>query len=305
MDRKNSHRIKSKHSDIFSESRKEQLDNMLSTLDEVRLFDEENAWKHIRAKAEFQDARQLVFTRTFLRYAAAVILLLVAGYFGFDALFPHNEFMNRGTQGVCVALNDHSEVILAPGAMISTSRFFGRSNRVLELRGTAYFNVRKDAEKTFKIRTEGHEIRVLGTRFYVDPNQKGGDLNIRLLEGSLQCSSKGVKEAMPLTEGNQLFIEAGHAERAPLETNLTPVWMPGEIVLDDVSVAEAVRKINEALGREVLLLNVDDQADDCRIRTIVRAGELEQFLNEMTLLFNVKIRSYKGSFAIDEINCNS
>ena len=279
-------------------------DAIFNSLSGYRHFNEEQAWASIRQKSGLKPASQPVMRRIVLRYAAALLILVVAFLGALEMGFPKEHYLNNGLVAESFLLSDGSEVLLAPGAELSLSRFFNRNERVARFSGSGYFSIASNPEKPFHIHADQSEIKVLGTRFFVQDNPARNEISLELIEGKLEYRDKVMAAEWLLDSNETLVNRSGIIHKTRLERIPLPEWMPGYVLLDDVNLNEAVRLINDACGRRVLIVKDREDAEKCRIRTVVAPGEIDRFILELKLLFNVKIRSYKGSFTIDEINCN-
>ena len=105
--------------------------------------------------------------------AAAVSLCLVAG----GVFLVHNlslsspehleTVVNQTDDTSTMVLEDGTHVYLRPGATLSYNVQTLKGRRVAELSGDAYFDVSRDEEKPFIVRTGNVTVQVLGTSFSV------------------------------------------------------------------------------------------------------------------------------------------
>lgn len=90
-------------------------------------------------------------------------------------------------------LADGTKVWLNAGSTLSYLPNYGKQNRTVEVQGEAYFEVQKNKNLPFIVKSKNQEIEVLGTEFniqaYLDEpltktTLKGGSLRVRTLAGS-------------------------------------------------------------------------------------------------------------------------
>ena len=108
----------------------------------------------------------------YLSIAASIALLLVTGILLTDKE-PEQELVYYETIAVPdaktkITLPDSSIVWLNANACLRYPREFSEQVRQVEIKGEAFFEVRKDEKKPFIVQTDGIGIRVLGTTFNVD-----------------------------------------------------------------------------------------------------------------------------------------
>ena len=124
---------------------------------------------------------------------ASIALLLVTGILLTDKE-PEQELVYYETIAVPdaktkITLPDSSIVWLNANACLRYPREFSEQVRQVEIKGEAFFEVRKDEKKPFIVQTDGIGIRVLGTTFNVDAEpelrslslpEKSGCINTRI-----------------------------------------------------------------------------------------------------------------------------
>lgn len=130
----------------------------------------------------------------YLSIAASIALLLVTGILLTDKE-PEQELVYYETIAVPdaktkITLPDSSIVWLNANACLRYPREFSEQVRQVEIKGEAFFEVRKDEKKPFIVQTDGIGIRVLGTTFNVDAEpeklrslflpEKSGCINTRI-----------------------------------------------------------------------------------------------------------------------------
>lgn len=107
-----------------------------------------------------------------------------------------------------VRLPDGSKVYLnAASKLTYPISFNGRKERIVELIGEAYFEVAKDKEHPFRVRTIGQEVEVLGTHFNMNAYPDEDATKTSLLEGRVKVSKNG-RSAL-LKPGQEAVIISG------------------------------------------------------------------------------------------------
>lgn len=85
-----------------------------------------------------------------------------------------------------VELPDSSKVILNSGSSLYYADNFGDSTRTVYLNGEAYFDVTRDKNKPFYVKTNDATIKVLGTQFNVKAYPKDDIMETTLVSGSVE-----------------------------------------------------------------------------------------------------------------------
>jgi transmembrane sensor len=124
-----------------------------------------------------------------------------------------------------VNLSDGTAVWLNNVSELTYPVSFGKSkDRVVALKGEAYFEVFHDASRPFRVKLNGTEITVLGTKFNVNTFQKGS-VTTTLLEGSVRVSGKpGVRLLKP---GQQAIADASNISISTADLQKAIAWKNG------------------------------------------------------------------------------
>lgn len=276
----------------------QQLDTLLSSMNELQLFEQNKASRNINrklGKRVINAGRDSKMNRVY-KYAAVLSLFLVSA-FVINFYVLSKQHINNNDESIALILRDNSEIILNHDASIKFKKSFSVFNRKLELSGDALFNVSPDPDLPFVIDVGTCRITVLGTSFVVEQTE-GGDVRLDVKEGKVKIEHEG--RIVELMQGQKWS-----SKEVEIEDYASYSWLPEPLIINNLSITDAIEVVNNEYGREVIKLMDKENGKVCRIRTEFRPGELDVFLNELEILFKIKLRSYKGSFAIDEINCNS
>ena len=126
--------------------------------------------------------------------AAAAALCVVAGlFFLLRTPFRGSEHLetlaNQTDETSMMVLEDGTHVYLRPGATLSYNVLTLKGKRIAELSGDAYFDVARDEEKPFLVRTGSINVQVLGTAFSISASPD--DAQVVLERGSIRLLSPG------------------------------------------------------------------------------------------------------------------
>ena len=123
--------------------------------------------------------------------------------------------------------------------------------------GEAIFFVTKDATRPFLVETPAGTVRVTGTAFNVRTEPSDNTLDVTVLEGSVEVRPREVSGGpMALKAHDRLTVNAKQAEQRVLseeELEAVLAWRNGQIVFNDVRLAEAVARFARHHGRAITL----------------------------------------------------
>ncbi|MDR1224268.1 MAG: FecR domain-containing protein [Tannerella sp.] len=239
-----------------------------ATKDSVLLLAEQYSAGATYRKIEPSVRRGAVRRRALLKYAAAIVLLLVAAVGVYR--------LNRAPEKILVStsygerkqlrLPDGSTVILNSLSAVSYPGNLHRGHlREIELNGEAYFDVAKDARRPFVVKASGIEVRVLGTKFDVSAYDDDEHIMTSLYEGSVSVTFGTAGDSILLKPGERAEYNraSGKTELPAGVAEHQSAWIKGSMYFENVQ----VKDIFKILEREknISFLVSDEVNKDFRI----------------------------------------
>jgi transmembrane sensor len=150
-----------------------------------------------------------------------------------------------------VVLPDGSKVWLNAGSKITyPSVFVSNGERRLELKGEAYFEVARDKDHPFIVKTINQEIEVLGTQFNVNSYEDEFAVKTTLLEGSIKVvTDNGVKEV--LQPGQQSVITSDRMVVNEIDPELAVAWKNNLFIFESDDIRYIMRMVARWYNVEV------------------------------------------------------
>ena len=170
---------------------------------------------------------------------------------GADAVPVFNTISTPRGRFFRLILPDGSRVWLNAASSIQYPTAFSGTERRVEVKGEAYFEVAHDAGKPFKVALDGGaEVEVLGTHFNVNDYGDEPAPAVTLLEGSVRVKNKS--NAVVLEPGQQAVLE--HSFRVQREVNTAQVvaWKDGGFNFDNMGVETVMRQLSRWYDIEVV-----------------------------------------------------
>ncbi|QIL40363.1 FecR family protein [Pedobacter sp. HDW13] len=197
-------------------------------------------------------------------------------------------FKVKLADGTVVWLNNQSELTFPVS-------FVKSHNRIVSLKGEAYFEVAHNASSPFKVRVNGTEIKVLGTRFNVNAFQQK-TVSATLFEGSVKMATNGTVRL--LKPGEQAIANGGDIKlnRANLEKVLS--WKNGYFYFKE----DGIETILAQLARWYNIKVVYAQNNNPELHysgKISRAEKLEDVLKILADITGMKFKRNGNTLSVD------
>jgi transmembrane sensor len=171
-------------------------------------------------------------------------------------------FLTAGDKTYTTQIGDHKIVALNDGSQVelntdTTLRVSANAGTVTLVKGEAFFQIKHDASRLFRVIIGNHRITDLGTKFLVrsDPNR----LEVALVEGRarLESSATGASaQSAILVSGDVAVATAGSlsvtkevARRVKAELG----WQRGVLIFDSTPLAEAAAEFNRYNEKKLIV----------------------------------------------------
>lgn len=187
---------------------------------------QKQVWKQLGAEIQTTKRSGKHLFPAFLKYAsvaAVLVFICMAGLYIFNQSEPDNSLVAETGKGEkrVVELSDGSKVWMNEETIFEYSDFSKGNNREVKLTGEAYFEVARNMEKPFVLKTKAMDIEVLGTQFNVKAYDKDVLTVATLVEGSIKVRNDDF-----FTENKEFILTPGQQLRFNKETK--------ELLLNDV-----------------------------------------------------------------------
>jgi len=163
------------------------------------------AWIDIQDQININEhRRRKIVWNNLLRYAAVFIIAILLGGLGYYFISENSKqiseqsfveyFAPLGSRSF-VQLADGSKVWINAGSTLKYSNSFGTDNRELNLTGEAFFEVEKNKNLPFVVKTSEINVIAIGTKFNVKAYTEDEIIETTLIEGSVKLESSSVNLA--------------------------------------------------------------------------------------------------------------
>ncbi|MFC1225911.1 FecR family protein [Pedobacter sp. BG31] len=145
-----------------------------------------------------------------------------------------------------INLPDGTQVWLNAETKFSFPSHFNAKNRWVELDGEAYFEVSKDKNHPFIVKSSKQEVEVLGTHFNINGYENSLETKTTLLEGSVKV--KGPKGEKVIAPGEQSLIYGNTIKVNAVDPAFSIDWKNGEFRFKDESLPSIIQKLSRWYG---------------------------------------------------------
>lgn len=219
----------------------------------------EDLYDLIKLKISKRDA--LTKKMRFISIAAAFVLCIIGGY-SLSHIMPDDKIQtityNCVTGGYSsFLLPDETKVYVNSGTkLIYPIRFIGKTREV-EVDGEAYFEVTKDGEKPFIVKTDHISVKVLGTSFNLKSYSSDTTSILSLVSGSVEYQINGSDESFRLKPNEQMIFtkNTGKTEIKNFNTEYLIAWKDGNLSFAKTTLGELCKILEQRFGYKIIIEN--------------------------------------------------
>ena len=199
------------------------------------------------------------------RYAAIVTVILAVGCFsywqgGVDVKDTFADISVEAPLGsrTKLYLPDGTLVWLNAGSRMTYSQGFGVDNRMIELEGEGYFEVRRNEKLPFFVKTKDLQLQVLGTKFNFRDYPEDHEVVVSLLEGKVELNNllKKEKEAVLAPDERAILNKTnGLMTVETVTASNASQWTGGYLFFDEELLPDIVKELERSYNVTIRIAN--------------------------------------------------
>lgn len=218
-------------------------------------------WVRMEARMNKNKPKEVRFTLNRFRWMSGVASVLLLMLFSFTG-FITNQWYNTNTIAQTYSsLNGKSKVTLPDGSDVwlnaeSTIEYsasaWGRTRNV-NLTGEAYFDIKKDPDRPFIVKSHGVAVKVYGTTFNVEARDSKNDINVSLLSGSVSVETGNVSEQIIPGETAVCTRNTGEIIIEKSDVEFAAMWAKESVRFERKSIKELTKYLSKWYGVKIIL----------------------------------------------------
>jgi ferric-dicitrate binding protein FerR (iron transport regulator) len=192
---------------------------------------------------------RIVWVRSLSAVAAVLLIGLVL-----TVLIPFQSTVKQtgNLQVFSVPLGSRSKVVLADGSVVNLnsgselqfSSAFNSGNRIVNLTGEAFFNVKTDKEHPFIVKTRDFDVKVTGTKFNVCSYNDNAFSTATLAEGIINLKTNKNSEDIKIEPGTKFLINRKSNEHLLAEADIESeiAWKDDQFIFKNIPFPELAKR---------------------------------------------------------------
>ncbi len=277
--------------------------SLIHTYQSAKLPDTKAAWENIQPAIQQDHHIKPLYTRNFyLRIAASVAVLIGVGFV--ISFFLNKETYSEiayttGKETQNVTLADGTHATIASHSSLVVDKHFGEKNRILHLKGSAYFSVVHNEEVPFIIDAGHVFIKDIGTKFNVRSSLDTDTVYVHVDEGIVLLFDSLGSEIEIRASENALYVRS----KKQIIHRTHETEKPETFHFVNSRLGDVIAKLNEAYKTNIVLKN--EALRNCTITTQFEQESLEAVLGIITETLGLSYEKTSSGYIITGQSCHS
>jgi ferric-dicitrate binding protein FerR (iron transport regulator) len=210
-----------------------------------------------------------------LRYASIILMVLIpimiySSIFSVSLMpvkIAYAEKVTHNGQHLAFTLEDGSQITLNSNSNLTYPVVFSDSDRVVTLKGEAFFEVAKDSKRPFKVITGNVTTTALGTSFNINYPGFTDAAEISLLSGVVQVEVENKSddvEKLILEPGEQVRVVQGGSVSEITEFDLLEIsgWKDGVLYFKEADILKIVEILEVWYDVNITVIDAGNKSKD-------------------------------------------
>jgi ferric-dicitrate binding protein FerR (iron transport regulator) len=210
-------------------------------------------------------------------------------------------FVPRGGE-YQLTLSDGTKVWLNSESELSYPVCFRGKERIIYLKGEAFFKVTKNKEKPFIVISDRQKVKVYGTSFNVKDYENEDFVQTTLTEGSVKVYNKKLNLSSFIKPGEQAVLSKNKLNVRKVNIGQYVSWKDGEFIFQHEKLENIMKKISRWYDVDIFYMNKNvkdyhftawfkkDRGIDYVVKQLKATNRLEVRIKNRTIIISDKIR---------------
>lgn len=229
-------------------------------------YDKEAAFQRFLSKTQVAAEKKVIKKHPLHKYMYAAAAIALLCLISFASYWSGSEQVKKQFAEMVIEaplgsktklyLPDGTLVWLNAGSKITYSQGFGVAERKLQLAGEGYFEVTKNEQIPFEIKTKELELRVLGTKFNFRNYPEDEEISVDLLEGKVSLKNSLKNNSLCYLEPDQKAIlnkRNGELQISSVEAEYASEWTNGFLFFDEDLLPDIAKELERSYNVKITL----------------------------------------------------
>lgn len=197
-----------------------------------------------------------------------------------------------------ITLADGSIVWLNSGSTLSCVNDNIADKQIVSLSGEGYFEITKNKDRKFVVRTKYYDIEVVGTKFNVTAYDDDRYVTTSLMEGEVNVVCDNSKTVLLPGQYISFDTNTGSLQKPNIVLQAPNNWIYNAIIYDDITLKELVVKLSRQYNVNIMIQS--DELENKKINIALRNDEsISDVMKAIEKILNVSIQNTGINYQIN------
>lgn len=262
--------------------------------------DVDAAWERVNSKTAPKVLS--LFSRKLMAVAAMITAVALTG-----ALLIRQ--MNTSVASIATAANELKQVNLPDGTKVWLHEYseltyengLRGSERIVKLKGMAFFDVHRDEEHPFIIQTPKGEVKVLGTSFEVLAFERDSFERVTVNTGKVQFTGKNGGELVLTVNDEGIIAKSGTATKHRVDAATLTSWHAGSLDFSNDTMDKVAEKLERYFHVKVVFKN--EAIRNCHFTGSYEHPKLTEILDALSRALQITYTQQADRVSFDGAGC--
>lgn len=261
----------------------------------------DDAWNKVSEKTFKTEEAKIVKMNFNILFKVAAVLVLCTGlgYFFFTNTPKINQIATVNGQIQKVELADGTQVWINENTTFKFPEEFSDKEREVYLEGEAYFDVTKNPEKPFVIRSKNTFTQVLGTSFNLLATNQKSEVNVTSGKVALVNNNDNSNKAI-LVKGEKGILQDGVVKKSEDFDANSMAWKTKQIVFESANVNEVAEVLKDYYNIEI---EYAENITDCLITSTFEDVSIEEIFEVLKVIAQINNTYKDGIYHLTGPGC--
>lgn len=270
-------------------------------------IDTSEAWEKVKSQLSPAKPKEGVVRKmSYYQLAASVALVIgisVAAYFMVGKQAVENGSYATNEKSKAIELSDGTCVIIAPNSVLTPDKEYGKNNRLLHLKGSAYFSVVHKDKLPLIVEAGKVFIKDIGTQYNVVAFPDSDSLYVHVDEGEVSLYDEAGSEARIKKAESAFYIKSQKKISMNATDEIIRAEMQDTIRLNFVNtkLVDVVKTLNKEYSTTITIEK--KSIENCTITSKFYNEKIETVLSIIAETLGVTYEKNKEGFIIKGEKC--
>lgn len=266
-----------------------------NAINDFDLIDTSDDWEKVKSKIDRKTIHPITrkINPTFSTFARIAALLIMA--VGLTIVLRHlltsdPMMIVHATElnGAEVILSDGSKVYINANSEISYPEKFSRNERLVNLKGEAYFEVVRNEKKPFTVQTAHNaNIEVLGTSFNILEDSSSQMTTVHVTSGKVAFyKSDDTTSKVLLVKNEKAVLENEMITKTAIENPNYLSWKTGILEFNQCPLSQVMVDLADHYKQTIIIS--DQSIEDLKYTSTIDNQPLNDVIEEIKLVFSIE-----------------